>query len=63
MKTPKPGQFCTVYGALYRAKKRYNGCSGCIFDNFTSCPNIQDSRKNDSPVLECEINGIIIVKV
>jgi hypothetical protein len=62
MKTPKPGQFCTVNGVLYRGKKRTEGCKGCALDDLIMCPNITDSR-NGTPALECAINDIILVKV
>lgn len=62
MKTPKAGQICNINGVLYRARKRTNGCHGCALDNFISCPNIQDSRKPNGPVLECELNNIILTK-
>lgn len=63
MKTPRAGQFCTINGVLYRATKRKNGCTGCALDNFVSCPNIKDSRRRTSNVLECAINNIILTKV
>lgn len=62
MKTPKPGQFCTINGVLYRAKKRINNCSGCALDNILLCPNIVDRRKA-KPELDCELNNIILIKV
>ena len=63
MKTPRSGQFCVINKVLYRATKRTSGCNGCALDNFVSCPNIQDSRKPPSPILECELNNIILKKV
>lgn len=62
MKTPKPGQFCTINKTVYRAKRRTNGCYGCALNNFISCPNIVDSR-NGTPALECAINDIILTRV
>lgn len=62
MKTPKPGQFCTIDGVVYRAKKRTHDCDGCALDNIILCPNIVDRRK-DKPQLECELNNIILIKV
>ena len=62
MQTPKPGQFCTINGALFRAKKRINGCEGCALNDIIMCPNITDSR-NRIPVLECSVKNIILVRV
>lgn len=62
MKTPKPGQFCTINGIIYRGKRRTCGCRGCALNNFIACPNIVDSR-NGTPALECAINDIILIKV
>ena len=62
MKTPKPGQFCTIGGTLYRARKRTNECQGCALDDLLLCPNIVD-RRTDKPELECDLNNIILVKV
>lgn len=63
MKTPKPGQLCTINNVVYRARRRKSGCYGCALDNFVSCPNIVDSRYNTGRTLECEINGIILTKL
>lgn len=62
MKTPKPGQFCTINGVVYRAKKRINGCRGCALDNIVLCPSIIDLRYNTSK-FDCSLNNIILVKV
>lgn len=62
MKTPKPGQFCTINGIVYRAKRRINKCKGCALDNIFTCPNIVDSRNGIRP-LECSLYNIILVKV
>lgn len=62
MKTPKPGQFCTIDGVVYRAKRRTNKCEGCALDDFTLCPNITDVR-HPEPLLQCSINDIILVRV
>lgn len=62
MKTPKPGQFCTINGTVYRAKKRIRDCQGCALDNILLCPNIVDRRK-EKPELECELNNIILIRV
>lgn len=63
MKTPKPGQLCTINGVIYRAKKRSKGCRGCALDDYTLCPNIVDSRSDGSRPLNCGINNIILVRV
>lgn len=62
MKTPKPGQFCTIDGVVYRAKRREEGCKGCSFDPFLTCPNVVDTRTTERP-LQCAINDIILVRV
>lgn len=62
MKTPKAGQFCNIDGVIYRARKRTNGCRGCVLNDFLLCPNIVDRRTNNPP-LQCELNNIIITKV
>ena len=61
MKTPKPGQFCTINKRVYRAKHRTNGCAGCALNDLIMCPNITDFRSR--PVLECALNDIILVRV
>ena len=60
MKTPKPGQLCTIKNKVYRAKKRTCGCSGCALNNPFFCPNI--GRRNETP-LDCIKNEIILVRV
>lgn len=60
MKTPKPGQLCTIKNKVYRAKKRTFGCSGCALNNPFFCPNI--GRRNEIP-LDCVQNEIILVRV
>lgn len=62
MKTPKPGQFCTIDGVVYRAKKRTNECQGCALDSLILCPNIVDKRY-EKPKLECVLNNIILSRV
>lgn len=62
MKTPKPGQFCTINNVLYRGKRRTDGCRGCALDNVFLCPNIVDSRNGTRP-LDCSLNDIILVRV
>ena len=61
MKTPKPGQICKIDDVLYRARKRTNGCHGCVLDNVFLCPNIVDSR-NGVRQLNCTENNIILTK-
>ena len=62
MKTPKPGQFCTINGTVYRARKRTNDCHGCALDNIILCPNIVDPRYG-TPKLDCVLNNIILTRV
>lgn len=62
MKTPKPGQFCSLDGVLFRAKKREDGCKGCALNDFFLCPNMNNSKKPEI-VLECAVNGIILTRV
>lgn len=61
MKTPKPGQLCTINNVVYRAKRRdiesIYPCTGCALDNLLLCPNIV------GPKLECSSYGIILVRV
>ena len=61
MKTPKPGQFCTIKNKVYRAKKRTYGCSGCALNNPFFCPNI--GRRNGTQQLDCVGKQIILVRV
>lgn len=63
MKTPKPGQFCTINNIVYRAKRRTYGCRGCALDDFIMCPNIVDSKGNHKKPLNCDLNDIILVRV
>ncbi len=64
MKTPKPGQLCTINEAVFRAKKREPGagCKGCALEDIDLCPNVVDSR-NGVPVLNCSINDIILKRI
>lgn len=62
MKTPKPGQFCTINGVVYRGKERTCGCRGCALDDIILCPNIQDTRYKKGQILECSRNNIILVR-
>lgn len=61
MKTPKPGQFCTISGITYRAKKRSDGCKGCALDDILMCPNVID-RRAEKP-LKCALYDIILIKL
>lgn len=60
MKTPLPGQFTSINGIMYRAKRRTNGCEGCALNNEL-CPNIVDYRK-ERP-LNCIVNDIILIRI
>lgn len=61
----KPGQFVWIKGALYRAKKRENylSCSGCALNNYINCPNTMPVNIEKKEQLNCEIDGLIFVKV
>jgi len=63
MKTPRPGQLCTINNVVYRAYKRQNDCKGCSLNSLFMCPNIIDRRTNARPPLDCIINGIILKRV
>lgn len=64
MKTPKPGQLCTINNVVYRAKKRTNGCDGCDLDSILRCPNIYDYRQSFNPKkIDCTIKGIILKRI
>ena len=58
-KYPKPGQYCSVNGVVYRAVKRTNGCQGCSLNNLLTCPGIIDS-KTQSKEIDCATQNIIL---
>lgn len=63
MKSPRPGQFCTINGVVYRAKKRTDySCYGCALRDLMRCPNIVDSR-NGQREIDCNGMNIILVRV
>ena len=62
MKTPKPGQLCTINNVVYRAAKRTNGCIGCALNNILICPRIVDSR-NGTPPIDCYTEQIILKRL
>ena len=62
MKTPRPGQLCTINNVVYRARSRTNGCIGCAFNSLLLCPNIADSR-NGHKKLSCFENNIILKRI
>lgn len=63
----KPGQFAMINGTLYRAKKRDHmhilDCQGCALNNFISCPNIAFANCERPISINCEEDGIILIKV
>ena len=67
MKRIKPGQLCTINKVLYRAKKRtsenFMSCTGCALNNPFSCPNISFKNVENKNPLNCDIDGLIFVKV
>ena len=62
MSSIKPGQFATINGTVYRAKKRSDGCKGCDLDSLTLCPCIVD-RRHEEPKYNCALSDIIFKKV
>ena len=58
----KPGQFYWHNKkVLLRAKKKHNGCEGCILDHVLLCPNIVLSNQKNQELVRCE--DVIFVKV
>lgn len=55
----KPGQFCTINGVTYRAKKRYDNCHGCALNSLLLCPMIVKSQNT----LDCIVDNIIFVRI
>ena len=62
MKTPRPGQLCTINNIVYRAYKRTEDCYGCDLNKFMLCPNIVDRRYEEPPLL-CGLKGIIFKRI
>lgn len=58
----KPGQLATINHTVYRAKRRTYLCDGCAFNNL-SCPNIAFQNEKREKRIECDIEGIILIKV
>lgn len=62
MKTPKPGQLCTINNVVYRAYKAESGCEGCAFNNLYTCMGIVDGKTGQSK-LDCRYKSIIFKRV
>lgn len=61
MKHIKPGQAYWHNGHLLRAKKRTDGCEGCVLNNPLLCPNIElKGQEKTGP--DCVNDNIILVK-
>lgn len=58
-KYPKPGQYCSVNGVVYRAVKRTNGCQGCNLNNLLTCPGIIDSKTKEKEI-DCTTQNIVL---
>ena len=61
MKHYKPGQIVSVNGENYRAKKRTNGCTGCVLNDLFLCPCV--TNKKEIKPLDCSLDEIILVNV
>ena len=56
----KPGQLCTLNNTVYRAKKKTNGCEGCVFNhNVYTCPLMVTNRRK----LDCFLDNIILKRI
>lgn len=62
-KFPKAGQYVKIGQTVYRARKRKNGCEGCIFNNFFSCIQLKSLRNKTQVANECELNEVIFTTV
>ena len=62
MKTPKPGQFCTIEKVVYRAYRAKNGCQGCAFNNMFSCLGIIDGKTKRAK-MNCKYENIIFKRL
>ena len=61
MKVPKPGQFWSWNGIIFKLYKKEDNCKGCFFENKMICPNIPD-KKGHQP-LDCITNPIILKRI
>jgi hypothetical protein len=62
MKEPKPGQFVSVSGTVYRACKSELGCKGCDLNSIQRCPMIVDKRF-EQPEINCRKYDIILKSI
>lgn len=60
MKKYRPGTVYKVSNVIVRAKTSFS-CSGCLFDDPFSCPNILDQRHIKESI-PCRESSIIFVK-
>ena len=63
----RPGQFVNIRGRILRVKKRAPentlSCSGCILNNYISCPNVMFANDKEAyNPLPCCDEGYIFVK-
>lgn len=59
-KYPKPGQYCSVNGSVYRAVKRTTiGCQGCCLYDILLCPGVIDSRSGEKQI-DCAKYNIVL---
>ena len=63
----KPGQIASIHGNIYRVKKRAPenilSCTGCALNNLVSCPNIAFTNTENKTPLNCDVDGLIFVKI
>jgi len=57
MKHYKPGQYASINGQIYRAKKRIDGCKGCVLNDMILCPMIANKKKT----VNCHVDDIIFI--
>lgn len=51
------GRFVKIHGTVVRARKRIDGCKGCVFNNPFTCLRIAAHDEED-----CILTGIIFTK-
>lgn len=61
MKHYKPGQIISINDTNYRAKRRTNGCEGCVLNDILLCPGVV--IKNVGKALDCSTDDIILTNV
>lgn len=62
----KAGQFVSINGVTYRAKKRDQenllSCTGCELNSIIKCPNLRFTNVENNTPLNCEADYLIFVK-